>query len=190
MDPTSNAMSRIFHLMAIHPEVQDKVRQEILNALEMNEGRDFLWEELDGLAFLDAVCRETLRLSASTLYSAFSSLTSSVLDYSTVTRLFHNCCARMHFPTGASVQMTQDPNFRARKDVVLPFSTPITGIDGRKMDEIVVPNNTNVVISTLNCNCDPALWGPDSYEWKPERWLSPLPHTVKEAGIPGVYQYL
>ncbi|KAH9950796.1 hypothetical protein B0H21DRAFT_681895, partial [Amylocystis lapponica] len=27
-------------------------------------------------------------------------------------------------------------------------------------------------------------------EWKPERWLSPLPSTVTEARVPGVYSNL
>ena len=80
--------------------------------------------------------------------------------------------------------------FRSRKDTILPLSTPITGIDGRVMHEIIVPKDTNVTVSILNCNRDPALWGPDSYEWKPERWLSPLPDTVKQAPIPGVYSNL
>jgi hypothetical protein len=80
--------------------------------------------------------------------------------------------------------------YRPRKDAVLPFSTPITGIDGRVMNEIVVPKDTTVIISIINCNRDPALWGPDSYEWKPERWLSPLPATVSEAPVPGIYSHL
>ncbi|KAI0039847.1 hypothetical protein FA95DRAFT_1503644, partial [Auriscalpium vulgare] len=32
-----------------------------------------------------------------------------------------------------------------------------------------------------------AIWGPDAEEWKPERWLAPLPKTVEEARIPGIY---
>jgi hypothetical protein len=92
--------------------------------------------------------------------------------------------------TALALMSTRDHNFRARKDAVLPFFTPITGVDGREMHEIVVPKNTNVIISILNCNCDPALWGPDSYEWKPERWLSPLPDTLIQAPVPGIYSSL
>ncbi|TBU52591.1 hypothetical protein BD310DRAFT_831896 [Dichomitus squalens] len=32
--------------------------------------------------------------------------------------------------------------------------------------------------------------GDDAYEWKPERWLGPLPETVERAAIPGVYSHL
>lgn len=62
MDTTSSALSRILSILAIHPEVQDRVRQEILDALEKNEGRDLSYDELVSLPLLDAVCRETLRL--------------------------------------------------------------------------------------------------------------------------------
>lgn len=81
-------------------------------------------------------------------------------------------------------------NFRTRKDVVLPLFTPITGVNGHVMHEIVVPKDTSVMISIINVNRDPALWGPDSYEWKPERWLSPLPDTIKEAPVPAIYSHL
>lgn len=36
---------------------------------------------------------------------------------------------------------------------------PITGVDGREIHEIIVPENTNVIVSILNCNRDPTLWG-------------------------------
>jgi cytochrome P450 len=62
MDTTSNAISRTLSILAAHPEVQDRVRQEILDALKKNEGQDLSYDELVSLPFLDAVCRETLRL--------------------------------------------------------------------------------------------------------------------------------
>lgn len=62
MDTTSSALSRILHLLATYPEVQDKLRQEIADALRNNSGQDFSYDELVSLPFLDAVCRETLRL--------------------------------------------------------------------------------------------------------------------------------
>ncbi|KAJ3515938.1 hypothetical protein NLJ89_g1436 [Agrocybe chaxingu] len=34
------------------------------------------------------------------------------------------------------------------------------------------------------------IWGPDSYEWKPERWLQPLRESVAAAHIPGIYSNL
>ena len=58
------------------------------------------------------------------------------------------------------------------------------------MNEIPIPNNTNIIISIYAANRNPEIWGPDSYEWKPERWLNPLPKTVIDARIPGVYSHL
>jgi len=77
-----------------------------------------------------------------------------------------------------------------RKDIILPLSTPITGLDGQEINEIPVPNNTNIIISIYAANRNPEIWGPDSYDWKPERWLNPLPESVIDARIPGVYSHL
>ncbi|KAG6835647.1 hypothetical protein H0H93_016143 [Arthromyces matolae] len=78
----------------------------------------------------------------------------------------------------------------ARKDIMLPLSTPIKGVDGREMDSILVPKDTKIIVSIINANRDPLLWGPDSLEWKPERWLSPLPEALHEAHLPGIYSHL
>jgi hypothetical protein len=74
-----------------------------------------------------------------------------------------------------------------RSDVVLPLSTPIHGADGRSIQEIFIPDNTNVYLHIYNLNRDPSIWGDDATEWKPERWLAPLPQSVGEANIQGVY---
>ena len=59
MDTTSNALSRILHLLTLHPDVQEKMRAEILEA---SQGQDIPYDQLVELPYLDAVCRETLRL--------------------------------------------------------------------------------------------------------------------------------
>ncbi|EED77220.1 predicted protein [Postia placenta Mad-698-R] len=56
--------------------------------------------------------------------------------------------------------------------------------------EIPIPKGTELIIGTFGCNVSKSLWGEDSLEWKPERWLSPLPRAVTEASIPGVYSNL
>ena len=72
----------------------------------------------------------------------------------------------------------------------MPLSAPIRGIDGTSISEIPVPKGTHVHIAALASNRNPQLWGPDAGMWKPERWLNPLPETIKEAHIPGVYSNL
>ncbi len=64
MDTTSNALSRTLHVLAQHPSAQEKLRAEIQKAREASNGSDISHDELIKLPYLDAVCRETLRLYA------------------------------------------------------------------------------------------------------------------------------
>lgn len=58
------------------------------------------------------------------------------------------------------------------------------------IDAIPVKKGMHVVTSVQACNTNEELWGPDADEWRPERWLNPLPRAVEEAHIPGVYSHL
>lgn len=147
MDTTSGALSRILYLLAQHTKVQEQLRQEIKDARAQAGGADLDYNGLDGLPYLDAVVRETLRL---------------------------------YPPIPVVSRVT-------RQDIVLPLSNPITGKDGKKMGEILVPSGTMAVASLLRANREPSIWGSDSYEWKPERFLAPLPPSVAGARYPAVY---
>ncbi|KAG5635063.1 hypothetical protein H0H81_012559 [Sphagnurus paluster] len=61
MDTTSNALSRTLFILAQHPEAQEKLRQEIREARELYG--EIPHDELMTLPYLDAICREILRLS-------------------------------------------------------------------------------------------------------------------------------
>lgn len=64
-DTTSSALSRTLCLLAEHPTTQDRLREEILNAkrdCEAGEEGDLNYDEMEALKFLDAICRETMRL--------------------------------------------------------------------------------------------------------------------------------
>ena len=67
VDTTSNSLSRILHLLAQNPSVQEKLRAEIVEA-QGGAGSDastaIPYEDLNKLPYLDAVCRETLRIYA------------------------------------------------------------------------------------------------------------------------------
>ncbi|RDX47322.1 cytochrome P450 [Lentinus brumalis] len=149
MDTTSNALSRILHLLAQNTSVQDKLRTE-LSAATAGGTADLDYDGLMNLPYLDAVCRETLRV------------------YAPVTS------------TGRI----------ATKDLVLPLSAPVRGRDGRLVSEIVVPEGTVVIAHFQAINSSKELWGEDAEEWKPERWLAPLPPALDEARLPGVYSNL
>ena len=59
-DTTSTALSRILWLLAEHQDVQDRLREELTVARDGGEKIDY--DYLHGLPYLEAVCRETLRL--------------------------------------------------------------------------------------------------------------------------------
>lgn len=75
---------------------------------------------------------------------------------------------------------------RTRKDTILPLGTPLS-INGNTVSELFIPSDTTISIAIKTVNTSPELWGPDAGKWNPERWLSPLPESVTNAGIPGVY---
>ncbi len=79
---------------------------------------------------------------------------------------------------------------RVLHDTILPLSNPVRGIDGTNITEIPVQKGTSIFCHVGEANTDKALWGQDAGEWKPERWLKPLPREVEEARIPGIYAHL
>jgi cytochrome P450 len=59
MDTTSSALARILWLLAQHLDVQEKLRGEIREAQKNGQ---LNYDQLVSLPYLDAVCRETLRV--------------------------------------------------------------------------------------------------------------------------------
>ncbi|TFY62571.1 hypothetical protein EVJ58_g3785 [Rhodofomes roseus] len=143
-DTTANSICRVLHLLAQHPEAQQRLREEIVEA---RQGIDLPYDDLNQLPYLDAVLRETLRL-----YPPATLLSREALE-----------------------------------DTVLPLSQPIRCPDGRFMHELPIAKGTEIIMGVLGSNTNKELWGEDALEWKPDRWLSPLPDALMEAPIPGVY---
>ncbi|TFK22368.1 cytochrome P450 [Coprinopsis marcescibilis] len=148
MDTTSNTLARTLELLSQHKDVQERLRQEVTEARA--EGGDLAYHELDTLPYLDAVCREVLRL------------------HPVITFLLRT-------PT---------------KDMTLPLHKPVTLADGSITDHILVSKGQDIMIGMMASNRNPELWGPDADEFKPERWLSPLPQAVQDAPSAGVYSHL
>ncbi|KAI5121363.1 hypothetical protein M0805_000671 [Coniferiporia weirii] len=145
-DTTTHAVSRIMHQLVLNPDVQSRLREEVKAARKQHGELDY--DTLMGLPYLDAVCRETMRV----------------------------------FPPVSVLSRT------TKEDVVLPLLWPIKSADGKsEIKEIPLKKNTNVIISVIGTNRNKAIWGEDAGEWKPERWLKPLPESVGEAHLPGVY---
>ncbi|PCH40543.1 cytochrome P450 [Wolfiporia cocos MD-104 SS10] len=57
-DTSSNTLSRILELLAHHPDMQEKLREELLTA---GAAEGIPYDQLNQLPYLDAVVRETLR---------------------------------------------------------------------------------------------------------------------------------
>lgn len=165
-DTTTGAICRTLHQLVLNPDVQERLRAEVVAAREQCGG-DLGYDVLMGLPYLDAICRETLRVfpPASLLFRVYVSFL-----------LF-----LMSSPHSVNVNST-------RKDITLPLMWPIKSADGKtEIKEIPLKKNTEVIMSILNANRCKAIWGEDAGEWKPERWLSPLPESVAKAHMPGVY---
>ena len=60
-DTTSNVVVHAFQLLAEQPHAQDRLRQELAEARDY-PGQDIPYDQLMDLPYLDAICRETLRL--------------------------------------------------------------------------------------------------------------------------------
>ncbi|KAG9018778.1 hypothetical protein FRB90_009782 [Tulasnella sp. 427] len=77
----------------------------------------------------------------------------------------------------------------ATKDDVIPLATPFVDRNGVERWEIRINRGEQIAINITAVNRDKSLWGEDSFEFKPERWLeanaSPTP-----AQIPGVFSSL
>lgn len=59
-DTTSSALTRFLYLLSAYQDVQSKLREEIVGARSRYGYLNY--DELVALPYLDAICRETLRL--------------------------------------------------------------------------------------------------------------------------------
>ena len=66
MDTISSAIVRFIYVLSTHQDVQSKLRQEIVEARNIYGNLEY--DELLALPYLDAICRETLRLWVLSFY--------------------------------------------------------------------------------------------------------------------------
>ncbi len=67
----------------------------------------------------------------------------------------------------------------------MPLSEEITTLTGEKVDRIVVPKGMRVRIPIATVNHMASIWGPDSKEFVPERWIDEVGLTEKAKEIHG-----
>ncbi|KAJ7451486.1 cytochrome P450 [Mycena galericulata] len=75
-DTTAAALSRMFQVLADHPDVQRQVREEVTTAHAQG---DLSYAELMALPLLDAVCRETLRMYPPVAFTLRTTLMDAVV---------------------------------------------------------------------------------------------------------------
>ena len=66
-DTTSNSLTMLLDIMTQRPELQDKLRAELVEA-QAEYGTDIPFDQLMNLPYMDALCRETLRLHPPATY--------------------------------------------------------------------------------------------------------------------------
>ena len=65
MDTTANSLARVLQLLSEHPEVQETLRKEIMDATDDAGSSTVDYDTLMALPYMDAVCRETFRVYVS-----------------------------------------------------------------------------------------------------------------------------
>ncbi|KAJ7746530.1 cytochrome P450 [Mycena olivaceomarginata] len=73
----------------------------------------------------------------------------------------------------------------ATQDDIVPLDKPFTDIHGNVHETIRVTKGQSIAIPILAVNRDPAIWGPDSTEFIPERWESEI-----STPIPGIWGHM
>jgi cytochrome P450 len=68
--------------------------------------------------------------------------------------------------------------------------SPIVLSDGQIISEVPIRENQTCLLGIAAVNRSTAIWGPDAHIWRPTRWLDPLPPSVIDAKVPGVYSHL
>ncbi|EIN14705.1 cytochrome P450 [Punctularia strigosozonata HHB-11173 SS5] len=73
----------------------------------------------------------------------------------------------------------------AQHDDVIPLGEPAIDRHGTPLSELRVTAGDLIFVPIAAINQAGKIWGEDAHEFKPERWLKPLPDTA--SNIPGVW---
>ncbi|KAG6898697.1 hypothetical protein C0993_005050 [Termitomyces sp. T159_Od127] len=105
-DTTSSALSRILYLLSIHPDIQERVRDEVREKLRQQRAEGDLSGRLDydsvmALPILDAVIKETLRLYPPVPFVRRTAVKERVIPYSGIDEDVHPSTVTV--PVGTTV---------------------------------------------------------------------------------------
>ena len=151
-------MVKLLSILSENPHAQSRLRDEIRNA---RHGKlideEWSYDELNNLPYLDAVCRETLRMHPPTSW-------------------FWRTYVRDAY---TELVLTFNPTVRATRNTTVPLLRHIKGTDGEIITSVPIAKNQGVIIGVAAVNRDERTWGSDGHKWRPERWLSGSP-TVED----------
>lgn len=194
MDTTSSSLARILHLLSEHQDVQDRLREEVLYAYKSFGTGDLDYDTLQSFRIWRQSVARRFACESSLYYFRTTDLTRGILlirhsPFATMPRTYVSALP----PNAASAHQLSEilwlPHHRARKDIMLPLDVP-TSVGHTQVSEILIPEGTTIFVGIRAINRDPVIWGPDAKEWKPERFLNPLPENVTSAKVPGLYANL
>ncbi|KAF8213712.1 cytochrome P450 [Mycena galopus ATCC 62051] len=163
-DSTALAITWCLHILSQYPEVQNRLRAEIISApapdAETSSKRNSTCsvsstsssvmqaDTIDALPYLDAVVREALRVSP---------------------------------PVHGTVRV-------ATTDDLIPVSSPVVLRNGKVIHEneyIRIKKGSFVHIPVEGINMAEDIWGPDARQFNPDRWTS-LPAGATPPSFPGL----
>ncbi|CAE6427945.1 unnamed protein product [Rhizoctonia solani] len=156
----NSALSRTIDLLAKHQDVQARLRAEVREAYRLY-GKNLDYDQLNSLPYLDAVCRESLRLHAPGTFLGRIATKDWTLP--------------LQYPAMSQDGKTAISNIYVPKDGKTAISN------------IYVPKGTCLHVSLGAANRDERTWGDDAREFKPNRWLESLPASVTNSRMPGIY---
>jgi hypothetical protein len=159
----SSALSRTIDLLAKHQDVQTKLRDEVRGAYR-SYGKNLDYDQLNSLPYLDAVCRESLRLHAPGFFLDRVATKDWTLP--------------LHYPARSKHGVTAIMSIHVPKGTTLHVS-----LGSANRDEWVL-NLSCVNWSWFRFR---RTWGGDARAFRPDRWFEPLPTSVTDSRMPGIY---
>ncbi|KAK7064703.1 cytochrome P450 [Favolaschia claudopus] len=162
-DSTAVAITWCLHILSQHPEIQDRLRAEIIagpaseaspssrrnsTSSISSTSSTLQTDAIDSLPYLDAVLRETLRVTP---------------------------------PVHGTLRV-------ATADDLIPVSSPVVLRNGKVIHEnehIRIKKGSFVHLPVEGVNLSEDIWGPDAREFNPDRWNS-LPAGATSPAFPGL----
>jgi cytochrome P450 len=181
-DSTALSISWAIHLLSLNPEIQTRLRDEIIQHSESNldfASRPASPDSCDGDRVAHAYPTPPPSVSGSTEYSyqAHSDSIDALPVLDSVVRETLRLCPPVH----GTIRVASQTD-------TIPVSSPVTLRDGTVVQpgqSITIGKGSYVHIPIEGLNLSTDIWGEDAKSFNPDRWSS-LPATAKAPVHPGL----